>query len=77
MTVTTTNADTLFEYQWPPDQGDYFMIQEQVSEFLGIKSFKRKYPELFRRSVEMDEREFLRERIPISETQCDLGKLLL
>ncbi|KAG1696491.1 PHD finger protein 10 [Nymphon striatum] len=73
MTVTTTNADTIFEYQWPPDQGDYFMVQEQVSEYLGIKSFKRKYPELFRRSVEMDEREYLRERIAVSETQCDLG----
>jgi hypothetical protein len=35
----------VFEYQWPQETGgDIFMIQEQLSEFLDIVSFKRKYP---------------------------------
>ena len=50
-----------------------YMLQEQVSEFLGIKSFKRKYPDLNRRPVDISERGFLRERNIVSETQCDLG----
>lgn len=49
------------------------MLQEQISEFLGIKSFKRKYPDLHRRQVEMDEKEFLKEWGVVTETQCDLG----
>lgn len=38
-------AEHLYEYKWPPEsRADWYMIQEQVSEFLGVKSFKRKYP---------------------------------
>lgn len=38
-------ASKLFEYQWPTDgSGEYYMLQEQVCEYLGVKSFKRKYP---------------------------------
>lgn len=37
--------ENLFEYLWPPEQGgEFYMLQEQISEYLGIKSFKRKYP---------------------------------
>jgi hypothetical protein len=43
-------AENLFEYQWPQEKiGDYWMLQEQVSEFLGVSSFKRKHPDLVRR----------------------------
>jgi hypothetical protein len=36
----------VFEYQWPPDDkaADWFLLQEHISEFLGVLSFKRKYP---------------------------------
>lgn len=38
-------AENLVEYKWPPDEaGEYYMLQEQVSEYLGVTSFKRKYP---------------------------------
>jgi len=38
-------AENLIEYKWPPDEtGEYYMLQEQVSEYLGVTSFKRKYP---------------------------------
>lgn len=67
-------AENLFEYQWPAGGGgEYYMLQEQISEYLGIKSFKRKYPDLQRRQVEMDEKEFLKECGVVTETQCDLG----
>uniref|UniRef100_T1IPY3 PHD-type domain-containing protein n=1 Tax=Strigamia maritima TaxID=126957 RepID=T1IPY3_STRMM len=68
-------AENLFEYQWPLNNklADYYMLQEQICEFLQVKSFKRKHPELTRRPVEMDEKQFLRDRGVVTETQCDLG----
>ncbi|GAB6022106.1 hypothetical protein CHUAL_006249 [Chamberlinius hualienensis] len=69
-------AENLFEYQWPlgsSTAGEYYILQEQISEFLGVKSFKRKYPDLQRRAVEMDEKEYLKDRGVVTETQCDLG----
>ena len=38
-------ADKLYEYKWPQSgKGDWYMLQEQISDYLGVKSFKRKYP---------------------------------
>ena len=38
-------ADQLFEYQWPQDKiGEWFFLQEHLSAYLGVISFKRKYP---------------------------------
>lgn len=50
------------------------MVQEQISAFLGVKSFKRKYPNLQRRAVDHDERQYLLERRLVSESLCDLGE---
>lgn len=68
------------EYDWPPPKGccpsrnrDAYMIQEQIAEYLGVKSFKRKYPDLPRRMVEMEERNYLMEKGMVSEKMCDLG----
>ncbi|XP_067681167.1 PHD finger protein 10-like [Haliotis asinina] len=66
-------AENLFEYQWPLDGGEWYMLQEQISEYLQIKSFKRKYPDLYRRTCDKNEKDFLRERGVVSETQSDLG----
>lgn len=49
------------------------MIQEQISEYLGVKSFKRKYPSIKRRAVEMEERNYLQENGYVSESMCDMG----
>lgn len=49
------------------------MVQEQIAEYLGVKSFKRKYPDLPRRMVEMEERNYLMEKGMVSEKMCDLG----
>ncbi|KAG8175289.1 hypothetical protein JTE90_008208 [Oedothorax gibbosus] len=64
----------LFEYMWPQENGEFYMLQEQISDYLGLKSFRRKYQsKLTRRNVEMEERQFLREKNVVTEMQCDLG----
>ncbi|XP_039496863.1 supporter of activation of yellow protein [Drosophila santomea] len=77
---TDYNASSIAEYDWPPPKGccpsknrDTFMIQEQVALYLGITSFKRKYPDLPRRAVDMEERNWLQEKGLVSEKLCDLG----
>lgn len=74
------SVDMIAEYDWPPPKGccpsknrDAYMIQEQIAEYLGVKSFKRKYPDLPRRTVEMEERNYLMEKGLVSEKMCDLG----
>ncbi|CAK5026442.1 unnamed protein product [Meloidogyne enterolobii] len=49
----------IIEYEWPQKSGERFFIQEQISELLGISSFKRKYPEMHRRTIEPAERDML------------------
>lgn len=68
---SVVSPDQLAEYYWN-GQGP-FMLQEQVAHFLGIKSFKRKYPGIKRRMLEMQERDFIRESGLVSEHMCDLG----
>ncbi|KAI4830986.1 hypothetical protein KUCAC02_002587 [Chaenocephalus aceratus] len=67
-------AENLTEYKWPSDDaGEYYMLQEQVSEYLGVTSFKRKYPDMERRDLTHKEKLYLREQNVITETQCTLG----
>lgn len=68
-------VDMIAEYLWPLDDGhgETYMIQEQISSYLGVKSFKRKYPNMSRRTVEHDERQYLLERKLVSESLCDWG----
>lgn len=49
------------------------MLQEQIAQYLGVKSFKRKYPGLLRRPVDMQERDYIREKNLASESLCDMG----
>uniref|UniRef100_A0A1A9ZKU5 Uncharacterized protein n=1 Tax=Glossina pallidipes TaxID=7398 RepID=A0A1A9ZKU5_GLOPL len=77
---TEFTVASIAEYDWPPPKGccpsknrDTFMIQEQVALYLGIKSFKRKYPDLPRRQIDMEERNWLQEKGLVSEKMCDLG----
>ncbi|CRK99281.1 CLUMA_CG012682, isoform A [Clunio marinus] len=74
---TEFTIDLLAEYDWPQTEQvrsrETFMIQEQIAEYLGVKSFKRKYPDLMRRPVDMEERNYLFENGFASEKMCDLG----
>lgn len=62
------------EYTWT-DKGSsqVMMIQEQVAMFLEVKSFKRKYPELKRRTIAADERDYILSKGIVTEALCDLG----
>ena len=73
--ITDVTANNLFEYRWPPGSktSEHYFLQEQVTEYLGIKSFKRKYPTCQRRAVEAEERDFLVEMRVVNVTQADLG----
>jgi hypothetical protein len=71
-------VEQVIEYQWPQEKGgESLMIQEQISEYLGVKSFKRKYPDLKRRIVEAEEKEYLREKGLVTESMCDLGNYIV
>ncbi|XP_052750357.1 uncharacterized protein LOC113522529 isoform X2 [Galleria mellonella] len=66
------------EYMWPDpekanEEPQVMMIQEQVAMFLGVKSFKRRYPELKRRTIVGDEREYVLARGLVTDALCDLG----
>ena len=73
--IKNVTAATLLEYRWPLEGKDseYYFLQEQVSEYLDIKSFKRRYPDLQRRNVYNEERDFLVEMGVVTVTQADLG----
>ncbi|KAI6189660.1 PHD finger protein 10 [Aphelenchoides bicaudatus] len=72
-THVPTSVSDLIEYEWPPNQpqADFYFLQEQLSNLLSIKSFKRKYPNLRRRPVESDERKFLIEKHRLSEVMSE------
>ncbi|XP_047997537.1 LOW QUALITY PROTEIN: nascent polypeptide-associated complex subunit alpha, muscle-specific form [Leguminivora glycinivorella] len=66
------------EYMWPPPENpsaehQVMMVQEQVAMFLGVKSFKRRYPELKRRTVGGEERDYILRKGIVTEALCDLG----
>ena len=56
-------AEDLFEYNWPLDSAERFMLQEQVGEFIRLYGFKRKYPDLVRRSLYVEEKIWLRDKV--------------
>ena len=68
-------AEKVVEYVWPLEGcGEHYFIQEQISQYLGIMSFKRKYPDMRRRPLEMQERDYLKDKGLVSEMACDLGE---
>ena len=73
--LANVTAENLFEYKWPLEgrNSEHFFLQEQVTEYVGVKSFKRKYPDCPRRTVGPDERDFLIDMKIVNMTQADLG----
>lgn len=73
---TPLTACQLTEYGWPSDDpnAELWMVQEQVASYLCIKgSLKRKYPDIKRRTADIVERNYLRDRRIVTDTQADLG----
>uniref|UniRef100_A0AC35FPV4 PHD-type domain-containing protein n=1 Tax=Panagrolaimus sp. PS1159 TaxID=55785 RepID=A0AC35FPV4_9BILA len=58
----------IIEYEWPLKSGKRFFIQEQIAQLLGVTSFKRKFPELSRRSLAADERKYLVEELKLGDS---------
>jgi hypothetical protein len=69
------SADKLHIYRWPTGEphAELHVLQEQICDYLSLKSFKRKYPDIYRRIVDLHEREYLKSQNVVTETQCDLG----
>ena len=69
--IKQVTAETLLEYKWPLEgkRSEHYFLQEQVCEFLGLKSFKRRYPDIPKRKINHEERDFLLEMRVVSETQ--------
>nr|CDS18046.1 phd finger protein 10 [Echinococcus granulosus] len=72
--------EQLFEYAWPeevpPDTKNgptYYVIQELLADFLKVKSFKRRYPELQRRVCDAYERTWLQEAGLVPSGRAELG----
>ena len=82
----------MLEYQWPPGEGNtaskWYMLQEQVGEFLDVRSMMRRYPgkrkesififnfvtDLERRPLDIEEKKYLLDIEAVNETQCNMGK---
>ena len=71
--IKQVTSETLLEYKWPLEgrNSEHYFLQEQVCEFLDIKSFKRRYPDVPRRKINHEERDFLVEIRAVSETQVN------
>ena len=57
----TIQPENLLEWQWPPKSGEYFMLQDQVSDYLETRNFHRKYPDIQRRAIMAQERNHLQD----------------
>lgn len=53
------------------------MVQEQVAMFLSVKSFKRRYPELKRRPIVGEEKDYVLGKGLVTEALCNLGESLV
>lgn len=65
LTHVPLQPSDIIEYEWPHKSGDCFFVQEQISELLGIISFKRKYPDMIRRTIQPKERDYLIKELKI------------
>ena len=51
--------ETVIEYRWPPVDGEDYILQEPLAQYLGVTSFRRKFPDVFRRIADVEERRYL------------------
>ncbi|OON16195.1 PHD-finger, partial [Opisthorchis viverrini] len=75
------SMEEIFEYDWadsdsesPNDKNkESYMVQELLADYLKIKSFKRKYPDLTRRTMDAYERSWLQQEGLVPVGRADLG----
>ncbi|CAH8482630.1 unnamed protein product [Dicrocoelium dendriticum] len=75
------SLEDIFEYEWadsdseaPNDNSkESYVVQEVLADYLKIKSFKRKYPDLSRRTMDAYERSWLQQEGLVPPGRADLG----
>ncbi|KAF5405254.1 PHD finger protein 10 [Paragonimus heterotremus] len=75
------SIDDIFEYDWADSDSESpnekhkesYMVQELLADYLKIKSFKRKYPDLARRTMDAYERSWLQQESLVPIGRADLG----
>lgn len=72
MLCFSISSKFFYNYIFPADYR--YIIQEHLSEFLGVKSFRRRYPDLERRTLDMAEKEHLKKLAIVLESECELGE---
>nr|VZI35329.1 unnamed protein product [Spirometra erinaceieuropaei] len=75
--------EDLFEYVWPNVDAEdspahtsdeaYYVVQELLADFLKIKSFKRRYPDISRRVMDAYERTWLQNNGLVPAGRAELG----
>ncbi|CAH8530124.1 unnamed protein product [Heterobilharzia americana] len=78
----SVNLEDIFEYDWADSDSESpggkhekesYIVQEILADFLKIKSFKRKYPDLTRRAMDAYERSWLQQEGIVPVGRADLG----
>ncbi|CAL8069718.1 unnamed protein product [Calicophoron daubneyi] len=75
------SLEDIFEYDWADSDSESpserskesYVVQEMLADYLKIKSFKRKYPDLTRRTMDAYERSWLQQEGLVPVGRADLG----
>ncbi|KAH8876633.1 PHD finger protein 10 [Schistosoma japonicum] len=76
------NLEDIYEYDWADSDSESpggkhekesYIVQEILADFLKVKSFKRKYPDLTRRAMDAYERSWLQQEGIVPVGRADLG----
>ncbi|CAH8541545.1 unnamed protein product [Schistosoma intercalatum] len=76
------NLEDIYEYDWADSDSESpggkhekesYIVQEVLADFLKVKSFKRKYPDLSRRAMDAYERSWLQQEGIVPVGRADLG----
>ena len=69
----------IIEYRWPNDDpfADSYLLQEQIAEYLGVRAFQRRFPDLRRRNIDYEERDFLQNTEALGDMNTLLGLVAL
>ena len=69
----------IIEYRWPNEDpfAESFLLQEQMAEYLGVRAFQRRFPNLTRRNVDFEEKDFLQGSDALGDMNTLLGLVAL
>ncbi|CAH8505626.1 unnamed protein product [Schistosoma turkestanicum] len=80
--IDNVSLEDIYEYDWADSDSESpggkhekesYIVQEVLADFLKVKSFKRKYPDLARRAMDAYERSWLQQEGIVPVGRADLG----